>query len=278
MSAHTSFRIGGPVRMMFFPASAQEAAFLISRCRAGGLRFLVMGNGTDLLAADSLPDMAVVKTAGGMAEITERDGVVAAGSGALLSAIAALAQKRGLAGLEFASGIPGTLGGAVFMNAGAYGGEMKDAVRRVSAVGEDGELRTYSGAECDFSYRHSRFSGGGDFIAGAELALSPGDPAQIRAKMDELAARRREKQPLNLPSAGSAFKRPAKGYAAALIESCGLKGYAVGGARVSEKHAGFIVNTGGATFADVTAVMDHVRETVLARTGVVLEPEIRIVR
>ncbi|MFR3956786.1 MAG: UDP-N-acetylmuramate dehydrogenase, partial [Oscillospiraceae bacterium] len=184
----------------------------------------------------------------------------------------------GLAGLEFSHGIPGSLGGAVSMNAGAYGGEMKDVVVSTRYLDHDLNLCEAEGAAHDFGYRHSVFSDTDCVVLGSTLALTPGDPAEIRARMLDLSERRRSRQPLDLPSAGSTFKRPAGGYAAALIDAAGLKGYAVGGAQVSEKHAGFVVNRGGATFDDVLRLMDHIRSEVLRTSGVELEPEVKIIR
>ena len=196
----------------------------------------------------------------------------------LLSRLAVYAQQAGLAGLEFAHGIPGSLGGAVSMNAGAYGGEMKDVVVSTRYLDHDLNLCKAEGAAHDFGYRHSVFSDTDCVVLGSTLALTPGDPAEIRARMLDLSERRRSRQPLDLPSAGSTFKRPAGGYAAALIDAAGLKGYAVGGAQVSEKHAGFVVNRGGATFDDVLRLMDHIRSEVLRTSGVELEPEVKIIR
>ena len=277
MSAHTSFRIGGAASVMFFPRTDEELAYLLVSCRESGTRTLVMGNGTNLLVADRLPEMAVIKTTG-LDAICERDHVITAGAGALLSRVASRALESGLSGLAFAAGIPGSAGGAVYMNAGAYGGEMKDVVKSVTALDKDLHAVRYSAEECGFSYRHSRFSDTELIILSVEIALRPGNKAEIKAEMDELARKRRAKQPLNLPSAGSTFKRPQNGFAAAMIEEAGLKGYTVGGAQVSEKHSGFVVNKGGATFSDVLTVMEYVREMVKARTGVELVPEVKIIR
>lgn len=276
MKNHISFRLGGPAALLLQPGTAEEAAALLRFLRERGVPLFVMGNGTNLLFPDEGYDGAVVRTAR-LAAITEAEGVVTAGCGALLSRLAVFARERGLTGLEFAHGIPGSLGGAVVMNAGAYGGEIKDAVLETLYLTREGETRLCRGAEHDFGYRHSRFSEG-ELVLEARLRLTPGDPEAIGAKMAELAAKRRASQPLDLPSAGSAFKRPQTGYAAALIDQAGLKGLRVGGAQVSEKHAGFIVNAGGATCADVLRLMELVRERVLADSGVELEPEIRVVR
>ncbi|MDR2665589.1 MAG: UDP-N-acetylmuramate dehydrogenase, partial [Oscillospiraceae bacterium] len=209
------------------------------------------------------------------------EGLIRADAGATLRRLAEFARDNGLGGLEFAHGIPGTLGGAVVMNAGAYGGQLSDGVVAVHAfpgLGGAGRAEEISSGECGFGYRRSRFAESGEAIVSACIRLSRGDAGEIAARMEEFAARRRMSQPLDLPSAGSAFKRPQGGYAAALIEQAGLKGYAVGGARVSAKHAGFIVNAANATFDDVVRLMEHVRSCVLARFGVALEPEVKILR
>ena len=276
MKNHISFRLGGPAALLLQPGTAEEAAALLRFLRERGVPAFVMGNGTNLLFPDEGYDGAVVRTAR-LAAMTEAAGVVTAGCGALLSRLAVFARDRGLTGLEFAHGIPGSLGGAVMMNAGAYGGEIKDVVFETLYLSRDGETRLCRGVEHDFGYRHSRFTEG-ELVLEARLRLTPGEPEAIGAKMAELAAKRRASQPLDLPSAGSAFKRPQTGYAAALIDQAGLKGLRVGGAQVSEKHAGFIVNAGGATCADVLRLMELVRERVLADSGVELEPEIRVVR
>ena len=232
-----------------------------------------------LLITDGALERIVVQMGDSMAAVTQPDAThLSAGAGIPLARLAQAALGCGLAGLEFAHGIPGSLGGAVSMNAGAYGGEMKDVV--VSTRYLDGELRLCEahGSAHDFGYRHSAFSDTDCVLLGSTLALTPGDPADIQARMRDLSERRRSRQPLDLPSAGSTFKRPVGGYAAALIDQAGLKGYTVGGAQVSEKHAGFVVNRGGATFDDVLRLMDDVRSAVLRTSGVELEPEVKIIR
>jgi len=279
MTKHTSFRIGGPVRLMLLPKTAEELCCALELTAEAGVRRLVMGNGTDLLVSDGALDLAVIKTHDGLSDVKMAgDDTVEAGGGALLSRVAAFACAQGLAGLEFAQGIPGTLGGGLFMNAGAYGGEMKDVLLSVAAADGRGNVREISAEDCRMSYRRSIFSETELIAVSARLRLSPGEPDDIRARMEELAEKRKASQPLNMPSAGSTFKRPAGGYAAALIDSAGLKGFSVGGAQVSEKHAGFVVNAGGATFEDVMRLMEHVRETVYKRSGVTLEPEVRIIQ
>ncbi len=277
MARHTTFRVGGPARRMARPASAEEAAALLRLAESEGWPVLVVGNGSNLLAADGGIDVLVVHTGklAGVERAGERS--VRAGAGLSLARLAAFAQREGLGGLEFAHGIPGSLGGAVCMNAGAYGGEMGQVTAAVTAWMPGQGVRTLTGEALGFGYRRSAFGDGRAVVLEAELTLEPGDRAEIGARMEELGRRRREKQPLELPSAGSTFKRPQGHYAGALIETCGLKGARVGGAQVSPKHAGFVVNTGGATCADVLALIAHIQAVVLERTGVQLEPEVKVV-
>lgn len=278
MSRHTSFRIGGPVRAMAIPRQIAELSDLCDLLRLNGITPLVIGNGTNLLVSDSPLEHFVIKTSEGLGDVRPLPvAQLSVECGVTLARAAAEAQALGLTGLEFAHGIPGTVGGAVTMNAGAYGGEMKDIVCSTIYLDENLTIRELEDEEHAFGYRRSAFTGTNKIVLRTMLRLQPGSPEEIAAKMRELAERRRESQPLEKASAGSFFKRPANGYAAALIDECGLKGYAVGGAQVSEKHAGFIVNNGGATFSDVRRVMDHVRDTVYERTGTILEPEVRII-
>lgn len=278
MAKHTSFRIGGPAKRMAFPKTREQLVVLMGFLQDAGVKPLLIGNGTNLLVADKGLDTVVIDTSAELSHIELTDeGEIAADAGVSLTKLALFAWKNGLTGLEFAHGIPGTLGGGVVMNAGAYGGELKDVVTEVTALYPDG-VKVLTPAELDFSYRHSVFSAGEGIVLGAKVTLESGDPDAIKAKMDDLMARRKASQPLELPSAGSTFKRPAGGYAAALIDAAGLKGYAVGGAQVSEKHAGFVVNRGGATFDDVLRLMDHIRSEVLRTSGVELEPEVKIIR
>ena len=278
MSRHTSFRIGGPARRMTFPESREQLVILLGLAEECGIRPFLLGRGTNLLVSDRGLDTLVIKTAERMTSIRRLDDVtLEADAGVLLSRLAVYAQQAGLAGLEFAHGIPGTLGGGVVMNAGAYGGELKDVVTEVTALYPDG-VKVLTPAELDFSYRHSVFSAGEGIVLGAKVKLESGDPDAIKAKMDDLMARRKASQPLELPSAGSVFKRPEGYFAGTLIEQCGLKGFAVGGACVSEKHAGFIVNKGGATCADVEALIRAIQDTVFQATGVELEPEVKYLK
>ena len=275
MARHTTFRVGGPAERMFFPSSEEELCAAVRLAREEDVPVQLVGNGSNLLVRDGGLKGLTIVLGESFSEIRIDGTRLCAQAGALLSRVAAAAQAAGLAGLEFASGIPGTLGGGCAMNAGAYGGQLSDAL--VSArVLLDGEVRTLSLSEMEMGYRATRPLREGGVVLSACFALEAGDPAAILARMQDLNARRREKQPLNLPSAGSTFKRPEGHFAGALIEQCGLKGYAIGGAQVSAKHAGFIVNTGGATASDLLALIEHVQRVVLEETGVQLEPEVRI--
>lgn len=275
MRRHTTFRIGGPVRLMALPKSQEEAQAALKTAAGLGIQPIFMGNGSNLLVADAGVEGFAIKALNGLGELRCEGNYLYAGAGVLLSALSALARDRGLSGLEFAHGIPGSVGGAVTMNAGAYNGEMRQVVRSVDCLEADGSPRTLSGDELDFSYRHSAFSDGKRFILGAQMELIPGNPDAIQALMDDFGNRRRHKQPLNLPSAGSTFKRPEGYFAAALIDECKMKGTTMGGAQVSKKHAGFIVNIGDATCSDVLGLVEHVRETVLRETDVSLELEVK---
>jgi UDP-N-acetylmuramate dehydrogenase len=284
LSKHTSFRIGGPVSAMLLPRSPTELAELRAVLTEYGVTPLIIGNGTNILADGRGFDAIAVKTSG-LRDITlTNGGVIRAGAGVTLRRLAVFARDSGLGGLEFAHGIPGTLGGAIVMNAGAYGGQMSgvvSSVRALAAGGDDGSVAAdieVCAAECGFGYRRSRFDGSGDVVVSADVSLEAGNTGDISARMRELSERRRASQPLDLPSAGSAFKRPRDGYAASLIDRAGLRGYSVGGARVSEKHAGFIVNDAGATFDDVLELMARVRRHVSEAFGIELESEIRILR
>jgi len=274
MSRHTTFQVGGPARLLALPKTEGEVSAAVSTARDLGFAPVFVGGGSNLLVDDGGLDALVVKTAPGLSWVRLEGTRLCAGGGAALPALASEAARHALTGLEFASGIPGSLGGAVRMNAGAYGGEMCQVVHSVRVLEPDGQVRELDASACGFSYRRSAFSAGGRLVVSACLALERGDPEEIRARMSELSRRRREKQPLEYPSAGSAFKRPKQGYAAALIEQCGLKGLSIGGAQVSAKHAGFIINTGMATCRDILDLMGVVRECVLRVTGVALEPEV----
>lgn len=277
MRNHTSIKIGGRVTAMLLPESVGELQGVLTFLKSRGLRTLVLGNGTNMLVDDRDLDLFVVKT-GGVQDMACGEGEVTASCGVSLARLAMFSADCGLAGLEFAHGIPGTLGGATLMNAGAYGGEMKNVVIQATVLSDDGTVQTIGGDALGFVYRGSRFSASGEIILSCVLGLRPDDSGAIRARIHELAERRRQSQPLNLPSAGSTFKRPATGYAAAMIDEAGLKGYTVGGAAVSPKHAGFVVNQGDASFDDAMAVIRHVQDTVYEKFGVLLEPEVKIIR
>ena len=277
LSRHCSFRIGGPAALLAMPSSGEDLAALGSLLKAKGHKPFVLGNGTNVLFPDEGLDCVVIKLGSNLSAVSVSGNTVTAEAGATLARTASAALTAGLSGLEFAHGIPGSVGGGVVMNAGAYGGELKDAVTTTWCLDEDLSLQVLRGEEHEFSYRHSALSHREWIVLRSEFTLTPGDPDAISARMQELAAKRRESQPLDMPSAGSTFKRPVGGYAAALIDEAGLKGFSVGGAQVSPKHAGFVVNTGGATCQDVLRLMDHIRQVVYARSGIELEPEVRII-
>ena len=279
MSSHCSFRIGGPVRALAAPQDVTGLTKLCYLLKKHELAPYILGNGTNILFPDEgLNDLFIISTEKLTKMFLLPDGAIYAEAGVSLSKLASFAQQNGLTGLEFSSGIPGSVGGGLMMNAGAYGGELKDAVESVVIhFLPEQALYELTGEQCAFGYRSSFFQKmPGCVILSAVFRLEKGDPDKIAEKMRELNAKRREKQPLDLPSAGSAFKRPEGGFAAALIDEAGLKGYAVGGAQVSEKHAGFVVNTGSATSHDVYDLMMHIRRTVYEHSKVVLEPEMII--
>lgn len=277
LSKYTKFKIGGPASRLITVFCDEALSGILRTLSRLELPYFVLGKGSNLLVGD--------KGYHGVALMLEfnpggimQDGVTLyAGAGMSLNGACVIARDECLTGLEFAWQIPGSVGGAVYMNAGAYGGEMKDVISRVWYMDTEGRLLDSSGEELGFGYRRSAFMDGGKIITRAEFRLARGDKEEITAKMNDIKARRLEKQPYDMPSAGSTFKRPANGYAAALIEQCGLKGRRVGGAQVSTKHAGFVVNTGGATCKDVLELMDIIRETVLHETGIELEPEVRVI-
>lgn len=276
MARHTSFRVGGPADALIYPENAAEIAAVVLWCAQQDIPWIVIGNGTNLLVRDGGIRGVVLKLSERMHGIAVEQNRLTAQAGASLTAAARAALAASLTGLEFASGIPGSVGGAVVMNAGAYGGAMEQVVRRVEVMDPDGAVRWLDGVEMRFGYRHSRCAEERLTVLAAEMELNPGDADLVEARMRELAAQRREKQPLNLPSAGSTFKRPEGHFAGKLIEEAGLKGERVGGAQISELHAGFIVNMGGATAADILALMQRVADAVERRTGIRMEPEVRI--
>ena len=279
MAKHTSFRTGGPARRMAFPRSGEQLVLLLSLAEDCGARPFVMGCGTNLLAPDQGLDRLVIITSGlSRLEMGAESGTLLAESGVSLARLADFACKQGLTGLEFAHGIPGTVGGGVCMNAGAYGGEMKQVVSGVSALFPEEGVRVLTGEELAFGYRRSFLTEHPEAVVlSAVFCLSPGNPESIRETQRSLMARRKASQPLEWPSAGSTFKRPEGHFAGTLIDQCGLKGLRVGGAQVSEKHAGFVINRGGAASADVRELIRQVQARVFEKTGVRLEPEVKFV-
>ena len=275
LSGFTTFGIGGKCPLMIEVNGEESLKTLLPMMN--DIPFYVIGKGSNLLISDRDIDMIFLHMGRDISSISLNGNCLTCGAGASLSLAGTFAKNNSLTGLEFAYGIPGNIGGAVYMNAGAYGGEMKDIVQSVRAVDCSGNAHEFSAEELDFGYRHSRFSGGGYIITEATLRLAHGDMDEISAKMAELTAKRKEKQPLEYRSAGSTFKRPQGTFAALLIEQCGLKGYSCGAAQVSEKHSGFVINKGGASFDDVMSVISHVKETVYAKTGIMLECEPEII-
>ena len=278
MSEHTTFRIGGPADLFVVPTTVEGLAAVVSACNKEGVYCFILGNGSNVLVSDKGIRGVVVSTAACLNNM-ELIGAyeIKCGAGVKLSRLSDLACENSLTGAEFAWGIPGTVGGAVYMNAGAYDGEMKDILVSCEYLTPDGELHTMLADEMDLSYRHSAFSENGYVIVSATVRLKAGDKGEIRAKMDDFMCRRKSKQPLEFPSAGSTFKRPVGGFAAALIDECGLKGYSVGGAQVSEKHAGFVINKGGATCFDVMRLVEHIKKEVFLNKSIKLECEIRVI-
>ena len=276
MSELTTFRIGGPAAVVVEPATADEAAQVLSACHAAGAEVRVMGLGSDLLVSDAGVDAVVVRLAQRFSDIKVQGTKLFVDAGASNEQVAQAALSAGLAGYEFASGIPGTIGGAAIMNAGAYGGEFRDACCGLTCATPDGRIVEVTAWQACWGYRHSMMGDEGWTVLGAVLQLRPDSAASIRARMDDLAARRAEKQPLDMPSAGSTFKRPAGYFAGKLIQDAGLRGFRVGGAQVSQKHTGFVVNAGGATAADVRELIAQVQQRVFENEGVRLDPEVRM--
>ncbi len=277
MSRQTTFEIGGPADCLIFPQTIEEVCRVVALVREYDLPLTVLGNGSNLLVRDGGIRGVVLKFNGPMSEMRLEGSHIIAGAGAHLKDVSEFAAAHGLTGLEYACGIPGSIGGAIFMNAGAYGGETKDVAYSVRAVAKDGTVKTYSKEELDLGYRHSVFQGNGELICEVELALEPGDEGEIRQVMADYTQRREAKQPLEMPSAGSTFKRPEGYFAGTLIDQTGLKGLQVGGAQVSTKHAGFVVNAGGATAADVQNLIKEVQRLVFEKHGVKLYPEVRMI-
>lgn len=275
MSAHTTFRIGGPAEIWIEPDSEEMLCQAVNRCKEAGVPYVMVGNGSNLLVSDSGIGGVVISTRKGMEWLTIEGDRMNVGAGVLLGKAASEACKAGLGGLEFAAGIPGTVGGAVVMNAGAYGGEMKQVLTKVHVLMPDGSLVWIPVEEMGLGYRTSCIPSCGGIVTAAQFQLAPKDPSEIREEMEELGRRRREKQPLEYPSAGSTFKRPTGYFAGKLIQDAGLAGFRVGGAEVSTKHCGFVINRGGATAADVLELCRQVSDEVYRQFGVSLEMEIR---
>ena len=276
MSLYTSFKTGGKADLAVFPESPEELQSFIEAFHKNGIDFITLGNCTNVLISDEGIRGAVLFTSG-LKGLSLEDNIITAMSGSLMSETASFAARHSLSGMEALNGIPGSVGGGVYMNAGAYDGEVKNILESVDTIDRQGNLKSYAAEETSLSYRHSIFSENGETIIKARFALSEGEEKEIRSRMSDYNARRREKQPLEYPSAGSTFKRPEGYYAGALIEQSGLKGASIGGAMVSEKHCGFIINKGSATSADVKNLIEHVRETVYQHFGVMLEPEIKMI-
>lgn len=277
MSKHTSFKIGGAAEIMAFPKTPDELAAILKVSKLLDCKITILGAGTNVLAPDGgIPGIVIcLKDSLDAMELLEGDRIRIA-AGVTMARAAVFACNHSLAGFEFAHGIPGTVGGGVYMNAGAYGGEISQVCERVDVMYMDGTVRSFSAEEMEFSYRHSRLEGESGIVLSTVFRLMPGNESEIREKMQLLMQKRKASQPLEYPSAGSAFKRPVGGYAAALIDEAGLKGFRVGDAAVSEKHAGFVVNLGAATAADVKALFAEVSDRVFERNGIRLEPEVRI--
>lgn len=275
MSQHTTFKIGGPADYFLMPDKGEDVGRVIKICKEKEIPYFILGNGSNLLVGDGGYRGAVIQIYRNMSSVTVEGNEITAQAGALLSAVAAAAKNASLTGFEFAGGIPGTIGGAVVMNAGAYGGEMKDVLTEVTVMNAEGDIFTLPTEELELGYRTSIIKTAGYIVLEAKIRLKEGDPEVIRETMKNLTIRRTTKQPLEYPSAGSTFKRPEGYFAGKLIMDSGLAGYQVGGAQVSEKHCGFVINAGDATARDVRTLMDNVRDIVYKKYGVTLEPEVK---
>ena len=275
MSQHTTFKIGGPADYFLMPDKGEDVGRVIKICKEKEIPYFILGNGSNLLVGDGGYRGAVIQIYRNMSSVTVEGNEITAQAGALLSAVAAAAKNASLTGFEFAGGIPGTIGGAVVMNAGAYGGEMKDVLTEVTVMNAEGDIFTLPTEELELGYLTSIIKTAGYIVLEAKIRLKEGDPEVIRETMKDLTIRRTTKQPLEYPSAGSTFKRPEGYFAGKLIMDSGLAGYQVGGAQVSEKHCGFVINAGDATARDVRTLMDNVRDIVYKKYGVTLEPEVK---
>ncbi|MBE5957414.1 MAG: UDP-N-acetylmuramate dehydrogenase [Lachnospiraceae bacterium] len=276
MKGHITFKVGGPADYYILPENSKQLAHIVKLCKKNDVPYYIIGNGSNLIVKDEGYRGVIIEIGANMAEIEVEDNVVTAGAGAILSKIAAKALDNSLTGMEFAHGIPGTLGGAVTMNAGAYGGEMKDILVKVQVLNDDGEVITLPAEELHLGYRYSVVPEKRYIVLSATMKLEHGDKEEIKSYMAELSLKRREKQPLEYPSAGSTFKRPEGYFAGKLIQDAGLKGYSVGGAMVSEKHSGFVINYDNATAQDILTLIDNVREKVYEQFGVELETEVKV--
>ncbi len=278
MSKYTTFRIGGNASVMLTPTTDEQLASIINKCKEDNIKPFIIGNGSNMLISDKGLDTVVINMCRPDPKIELVNGdTVVCDAGATMSKVCNFALENGLTGLEFAFGIPGSAGGAAYMNAGAYGGEMKDVLVECRHIDSDGNFGSLKGEELGLAYRTSAYEHNGYIITTLVMKLSKGNKDEIRAKMQELLQRRKDKQPLEYPSAGSTFKRPEGYFAGALIEECGLKGYSVGGAQVSEKHAGFVINKGDASAKDVLDLIKYIQDKVLSEKGVMLEPEVRLI-
>ena len=277
LSAHTTFKIGGPAEVFASPQNAGQVSAAVRFCKENGVKLFPLGKGSNLLVSDDGASGIILHFGRDMSEMRLLDEeTIYCEAGASLAKLCSFALEKSLTGLEFAYGIPGSVGGAVFMNAGAYGGEIKDVILSAEHIDENGERGVFKGDALEMSYRHSVYGSKKYIITSAVFRLKKGDKAEIKAKMDELIGKRFDKQPMDKPSAGSTFKRPEGAFASALIDQCGLKGFTVGGAQVSEKHAGFVINKGDATCADVLELIERVQNKVKTDTGFTLEPEVEI--
>ena len=277
LSSHSTFRIGGSARLFCSPTNLSQLVYILECCKKEKIKRYILGNGSNVLFSDEGFEGVVIHIGKALGAMSVKDNTITAGAGAMLSSLSRFAMEQGLSGLEFAAGIPGTVGGGIYMNAGAYGGEIRDVLVDAVFLDENNQLRTLPAEQLMLGYRTSIFSQQPWCLVQATFHLQADEPQQIQARMQHFMQSRREKQPLEYPSAGSTFKRPQGAYAAALIEQCGLKGYRVGGAAVSEKHSGFVVNLGGATCADVIQLTEDVARIVKEKTGFVLEREVRVV-
>ena len=277
MAEYTSFRVGGPADELIIVENKDELREALQEASTRGVDYLFIGNGSNVIFCDGGYRGTVIKAGKGFDMVRVEGNRITCGCSALMSTIARKALEEGLTGFEFAAGIPGSMGGAMFMNAGAYGGEMKDVVKKVTLITKDGkEIKQVDAEYMEFGYRSSRIQNTDEIVAQVEIELQPGDKEEIKAKMNEFRQKRNDKQPVNLPSAGSFFKRPEGHFAGKLIDDAGLRGVSIGGAQVSEKHCGFIVNKGGATAEDIINLMHLVQDAVMTKYGIMLEPEVKI--